>query len=211
MRLRRGWWRCAPIGFMWRNCSNIVTIWPVRHACWRSPGFGSKGFPAAHRPRTRRVGSARHPHAKKFLPRRQAAPGAALPPAFSQHLHECKRAPRSAPATRREGHQPTARRDRRRRGRRTRTTEASKRSRITALVPTLAAVPGAAWQITGRVPARPIPAPPCAPRSGPAYAQAAASHRSLQTRSGDRGSAPAGCWTLPKAEVDRRRAPAPNL
>lgn len=175
------------------------------------PRLWQQGVPGCPSPKDARGWQRPTPHAKNFFARRQAAPGAALPPAFSQHLHECKRAPRSAPATRREGHQPTARRDRRRRGRRTRTTEASKRSRITALVPTLAAVPGAAWQITGRVPARPIPAPPCAPRSGPAYAQAAASHRSLQTRSGDRGSAPAGCWTLPKAEVDRRRAPAPNL
>ena len=37
---------------------------------------------------------------REIFARRQAAPGAALPPAFSQDLHECKRArPASAPAT----------------------------------------------------------------------------------------------------------------
>jgi len=183
------------------------------------PRLWQQGVPGCPSPKDAPGWQRPTPPCKEIFARRQAAPGAALPPGFSQDLHECKRArPASAPATRivnrtaASRRRPAHRRPSRPRPQialepalRSRRASADSKTRspskgaahaakggIKAVkdyraAANIGARAGAAWQITSRVPARPIPAPPCAPRSGPAYAQAAASHRSLQTRSGDRG------------------------
>jgi hypothetical protein len=66
MWLCRKFWRCGPTGFMWRNCSKIVTIFPLG----LRPSRASSAAHCARRPaRTKREGGSRH-DGRNFLSRR---------------------------------------------------------------------------------------------------------------------------------------------
>src|SRR5262245_5147686 len=76
MRIQRKLWCCAPTGFMWRNCSNIVTDLPARESTDIHGLAGRRGwFP---RPLAKGDAADGGPTAgdKKFARRPASPPGA---------------------------------------------------------------------------------------------------------------------------------------